>query len=135
MAWFYGLLLFFCFGLGAGSARADSHATQLANLERFERFAGAPVDEFDMWQLYQWQALGPEHLAVWAAVNKVYLLKVAQPCAHLEYANAIRVTSQREHRVTRRLDYVDFDAQHCQIVEIRPVDYRALRHASPAAGP
>ena len=31
------------------------------------------------------------------------------------------------HKVTARFDYVDFAAQHCQIQEIRPVDYLAMR--------
>ena len=117
------------FILMAVFAQADTRATEQKNLAHFEQFAGAPVESFDMWQMYQWQSLGPDRLAVWSAVNKVWLLKVSQPCIRLEDTNAITITSQMTHKVTARFDYVDFAAQHCQIQEIRPVDYTAMRHA------
>jgi len=120
-------LLFAIFGtLVAGSVCADTRATEDKNLARYEQFAGAPIDGFDMWQMYQWQNLGPDHIAVWSAVNKVWLIKVSQPCIRLEDAKGIVVTSQMMHKVTRRLDYVEFGTQHCQIVEIRPIDYKAM---------
>jgi hypothetical protein len=118
--------------LPAAFVQADTRATETKNLARFEQFAGAPIEAFDMWSLYQWQSLGPDRLAVWSAVNKVWLLKVSQPCIRLEDTNAIKITSQMAHKVTARFDYVDFAAQHCQIQEIRPVDYTALRKAGSA---
>ena len=117
--------------LPAAFTLADTRATEQKNLAHFEQFAGAPVESFDMWQMYQWQSLGPDRLAVWSAVNKVWLLKVSQPCIRLEETNAITITSQMTHKVTTRFDYVDFAAQHCQIQEIRPVDYLAMRKAEP----
>jgi len=72
-------------------------------------------------------------IAVWSAVNKVWLLRVSQPCIRLEDTNAIKITSQMEHKVTARFDYVDFAAQHCQIQEIRPIDYTAMRKSGPAS--
>jgi len=119
--------------LSAQYANADTRAVEDKNLDRFEQFAGAPIDGFDMWQMYQWQSLGPDRLAVWSAINKVWLLKVAQPCVRLEDAKGIAVTSQMMHKVTRRLDYVEFGTQHCQIVEIRPVDYKAMVRVGDAA--
>lgn len=116
--------------LPAVLARADTRATEEKNLARFEQFAGAPIESFDMWNMYQWQSLGPDRLAVWSAVNKVWLLKVSQPCIRLEDTRAIKITSQMAHKVTARFDYVDFAAQHCQIQEIRPVDYLAMRKAA-----
>jgi len=119
--------------LAAAAAQADTRATEEKNLARFEQFAGSPVESFDMWQLYRWQSLGPDRLAVWSGVNKVWLLKVSQPCIRLEDTNAIAIKSQMQHKVTARFDYVDFAAQHCQIQEIRPVDYTAMTHAGEAA--
>lgn len=115
--------------LPAAVVHADTRATEEKNLVRFEQFAGAPVESFDMWEMYQWQSLGPDRLAVWSAVNKVWLLKVSQPCIRLEDTNAIAITSEMAHKVTARFDYVNFAAQHCQIQEIRPVDYLAMRKA------
>ena len=72
---------------------------------------------------------------MWSAVNKVWLLRVSQPCIRLEDTNAISITSQMARKVTARFDYVDFAAQHCQIQEIRPVDYLALRKAGEPGKP
>ena len=129
----YAILIALFTVLPAGLVRADTRATEEKNLARFEQFAGAPVESFDMWRMYQWQRLGPDRLAVWSAVNKVWLLRVSQPCIRLEDTNAITITSQMAHKVTARFDYVDFAAQHCQIQEIRPVDYTAMRKASAEA--
>jgi hypothetical protein len=117
----------------ASAAYADTRATEEKNLARFEQFAGAPVESFDMWEMYRWQSLGPDRLAVWSGVNKVWLLKVSQPCIRLEDTNAIAIKSQMQHKVTARFDFVDFAAQHCQIQEIRPVDYTAMVHAGEKA--
>lgn len=108
------------------TARADTLETQQKNLALFEKHAGPPVDSFFYPRLYQWQALGKEAVAVWAGVNRVYLLKVAKPCINLDWAKAIGVTSSGG-TVKTRFDYVTFDRQRCQIASIQPVDYAAVR--------
>ena len=117
------------FLVATGLVSADTHETALKNLARYQQYAGKAVDSFDMWELYQWQTLGPDYLAVWAAVNKVYMLKVSQPCANIESAKAISVTSEMAHKVSIQFDFVRFDEQHCKIVEIRPIDYEAMLKA------
>jgi len=109
-----------------GTALADTRATEQANLERFRQYAGAPVENFTMWRMYKWQGLGAETVAVWTGVNDVYMLKVGQPCTRLEDARAIVVTSKMSHQVNRRMDFVNFGTQQCQILEIRPIDYKAM---------
>jgi len=108
---------------------ADTPATETANLARYEKYAGAPVENFSMWSMYKWQGLGPDTLAVWTKVNEAYLLTVGQPCIRLQDAKGIVVTSQMSHQVNRRMDYVNFARQHCQIVAIRPLDYKAMTKA------
>ena len=110
----------------AGSALADTPATEKANLERFQKYAGAPVENFTMWKMYKWQGLGAENVAVWTGVNDVYMLKVGLPCNRLQDAKAIVVTSKMSHQVSRRMDFVNFGSQQCQILEIRPIDYKAM---------
>ena len=107
-------------------AFADTIATQSANLARFEKYAGTPVEQFNMWELYKWQGLGPDTLAVWSKVNEVWLLTIAQPCNRLEDAKAVTVTTKMSRQVNRRLDYVIFASQHCQIIKIRPLDYKSM---------
>ena len=120
------LLFAACAALAAPAVFADTRATEAANLARFEKFAGTPVENFTMWDMYKWQLLGPDTVAVWTGVNDVYMLKVEQPCINLENAKAIVVTSKMSHQVNRRLDFVNFGSQQCQILEIRPVDYKAM---------
>ena len=115
-----------CLSAVTVAAIADTLATETANLARVERYVGAPVEGFTMWSMYKWQGLGPEKLAVWTKINEAYLLTVEQPCIRLQDAKAIHVTSQMSHQVNRRLDFVNFGSQHCQIVEIRPIDYKAM---------
>jgi hypothetical protein len=115
-----------CLSAVAVCALADTPATEAANLARVEKYVGAPVEGFTMWNMYKWQGLGPDKLAVWTKINEAYLLTVEQPCIHLQEARGIRVTSQMSHQVNRRLDFVNFGSQHCQIIEIRPIDYKAM---------
>jgi Family of unknown function (DUF6491) len=115
-----------CLSVASVCALADTPATEAANLARVEKYVGAPVEGFTMWSMYKWQGLGPEKLAVWTKINEAYLLTVEQPCIHLQEAKGIRVSSKMSHQVNRRLDFVDFASQHCQIVEIRPIDYKTM---------
>ena len=110
----------------AGVALADTPKTEADNLARVEKYAGAPVENFTMWSMYKWQGLGPDKLAVWTRINEAYLLTVEQPCTHLQEAKGVIVTSQMSHQVNRRLDYVKFGSQRCQITQIRPIDYKAM---------
>jgi Family of unknown function (DUF6491) len=116
----------------AASALADTRATEQTNLERFQKYAGTPVENFTMWKMYKWQNLGPEQLAVWTGVNDVYMLKIDKPCDRFEDAKGIVVTSKMSHQVNSRMDFVSFGTQRCQIVEIRPIDYKTMLKDGPS---
>jgi hypothetical protein len=113
------------------AAFAQTRATQQKNLERFEKYAGAPIDEFDFWSLYKYQRVGPEKVVVWSTINDAYLISVAKPCAGLEFARGIGVTSKQRRIVSRKFDYVTFGNGRCQIAEIRPIDYRQMLKDGP----
>lgn len=117
--------------LVAPAATAQTRATQQQNLERFEKYAGAPIDEFDFWSLYKWQLVGPEKVVVWSTINDAYLISVAKPCPGLEFAQAIGVTSKQRRIVSRKFDYVTYGNGRCQIMEIRPIDYRQMLKDGP----
>ncbi|HJT98251.1 MAG TPA: DUF6491 family protein [Rhodanobacteraceae bacterium] len=118
---------------GIALAHADTRETQQRNLERFERYAGAPVGEFDFWSLYKFQVVGPENVVVWSTIKDAYLLSVDSPCPRLEFANAIGVTSQQRHVVSSKFDYVTFGHDRCKIREIRPIDYQQMLKDGPDA--
>jgi uncharacterized protein DUF6491 len=118
-------------GVLAAPAIAQTRATQQQNLERFEKYAGAPVDEFDFFSLYKWQLVGPEKVVVWSTINDAYLITVAKPCPGLEFAQGIGVTSKQRHIVSRKFDDVTYGKGRCQITEIRPIDYRQMLKDGP----
>ena len=115
-----------------GACAADGRGPrqrELARLERFERFAGPPVDSFRFWQMDRWESLGPDSVAIWTRPNEAWLLTVRQPCHGLEFAMAIGLSST-VNRVSRLHDEVRFEQQRCRIEQIRPIDVRAMREAA-----
>jgi hypothetical protein len=113
----------------AGGCASDGNGPrerELARLERIERFAGAPVDEFRFWKIDRWEGLGPDAVAVWTKHNEAWLMTVRTPCTGLEFAMSIGVSSTL-NRVRRLHDEVLFERQRCRIEQIRPIDVRAMR--------
>ena len=95
-------------------------------LGEVERHAGAPIEEFHFWQMDRWESLGKSAIAVWTNPNEAYLITVRPPCAGLDFADAVGVSSTGR-RVSRNFDFVTFEHQRCRIAEIRPVDVKALK--------
>ena len=112
--------------LMSGLAQADTREYEKKELARFERYAGEPVKEFPMFELWQWQVLGPHQLVVWSTIRDAWLIRVDKGCNNLEWAHGLSVTQEMRQRVTEKFDFVVFKDQRCKIVEIRPVDYRAM---------
>jgi hypothetical protein len=119
--------------LCVSSTDAQTRKTQQENLERFEKYLGEPVEQFQFWSLYKWQLVGPNKVVVWPTINDAYLLTVDDPCPGLEWANGIGVTSKQRHLVSRKFDYVTYGKGRCQINEIRPIDYKTMLKDGPDA--
>lgn len=121
--------------LGVSGAQAQTRKTQQRNLERFEKYAGAPIESFEFWSLYKWQLVGPEKVVVWSTINDAYLITVEKPCSRLEWTKAIAVTSKQTHMVSSKFDYVKLGSDQCAIEEIRPIDYRRMIKDGPGDNP
>ena len=120
-----------CLAIALG-APAQTRKTQAENLDRYEKYLGDPIDEFQFWPpLYKWELVGPTKVVVWPTINEAYLITVNEPCPRLEWAKAIGVTSQQRHYVNRKFDYVTYGGDRCQIREIRPIDYRTMLKDGP----
>lgn len=104
--------------------QAGSRQQQLA---QFEKFAGAPVKDFRYFQLIGFQTLADNTVAVWTGVNKVYLIKLQQPCPDLDFARALSLSNSQANVFSARFDSVNFADTRCMVDNIRPVDYKALR--------
>jgi len=104
---------------------------------RYIQFAGAPVESFP-WvgsPIERWWDVASEKLVVWTGVDTVYLLTVQAPCLELTVAQGVSLT-HTAGVVNRGFDYVEFGGhKRCQIVEIRPVDYKRVREAEAGKPP
>ena len=114
--------------------RAKDQETQ----ERYLAYAGAPAERFTYFGHFDnWTALSATELVIWTTFNDAYLLDVQEPCAGLQFASRIGVTSTFG-TVNRGLDSVLFERQRCPISQIRPVDYKRMmaerRNAAAASG-
>ena len=99
-----------------------------AERERYEAYAGNPIDHFTYLGRFDgWEPIGRHELVVWTGINDAYLIKVAPPCEDLQFATRIGLTSTGGTVYSRFLDSVKVRGWNCPIQEIRPVDYKRLR--------
>lgn len=101
---------------------------EAAERNRFEAYAGKPVDHFTWLTHYEgWEPISPNQLVVWTDINRAYLVTVFHPCTDLMFARRIGLSS------TADTVYAHFDAVHaegwrCIINTIQPVDYLRMEH-------
>jgi hypothetical protein len=116
--------------LAACSTAIPKRVSVAERREQFLQYAGPPVDTFTyLGRYYAWRPLGKLQLVIWTTINDAYLITVLPPCVGLDFATGIRLTSTG-HTVTRGIDAIEFDQQHCFISQIRPVDYLAMKKAT-----
>ena len=108
-------------GVAAIPAFAQQTASERADLARYQKYAGAPVDNVRYFRINGFQYLAPDKVAIWFGVNKLYLLTVQTPCNNLAFANGIGLTS-KNNTLYKDFDFVTFDHQRCKILKIEPVN-------------
>jgi len=112
---------------GCSSSGIVRRAGEREGLDRLMESAGPPVDSVPYLIRYEgWQPLATDRVVVWATASDGYLLTVTSPCAELQSADQIQLTS-RNALVRRGVDAVKFKGQSCRIAEIRSIDFRTLR--------
>ncbi|TAN07949.1 MAG: hypothetical protein EPN36_00940 [Rhodanobacteraceae bacterium] len=130
------LLLTGVAGLPAWAQQTDS---ERADLARYLKYAEAPVDHVQYFQINGFQYLSPDTVGIWFGVNKLYLLTVQLPCNNLAFTNGIGLTA-RNNMLYRGFDFITFRHQRCKILKITPVnelqmkqDEARAKAAAPAA--
>lgn len=108
-------------GAVAMPAIAQQTSSERADLARYQKYAGAPVDNVHYFQINGFQYLAPDKVAIWFGVNKLYLLTVQLPCNNLGFANGIGLTA-KNNMLYKNFDFVTFDHQRCKILKIEPVN-------------
>ena len=90
--------------------------------------AGAPVRSFRFFNLYSWEPLSDDQLAVYTRSNEAWLLDVEGNCQQLSFANSIGITSNI-NQVMVGFDKVLTGRGNfpCTITQIRPIDVKHLK--------
>ena len=104
------------------TAQADTRAYEKEQLARFEHYAGQPVDEFSMFELWQWEVLSRDKLVLWSTIHVAWLIRVNKACNKLEWTHGLSVTQTLGQKVSQKVDSIVFRDQRCKIEEIRPID-------------
>lgn len=100
---------------------------EAAERNRFEAYAGKPVDHFTWFTRYEgWEPISRNQLVVWTDINRAYLVTVFPPCTDLMFARRIGLTSTAD-TVYAHFDAVRAEGWRCVIDTIQPVDYRRMQ--------
>lgn len=116
----------------AGGVQAQTRERQQERLDELAPYIGQPVQSFQFWNLTQWELVGPQKVIVWPRLQQAFLLTVDEPCAELEWAKSIGVTSTAQ-QVSARFDSVKAGKEMCRIREIQPVDIKKYEQDRKAA--
>ena len=125
----FGTSMAMVLALVAGVAQADTREYEKQQLALFQQYAGEPVEQFPMFELWEWQVVSPTQVVLWSTIKDAYLVRVDKACNNLLWTHALSVTQEMQQKVTQKFDFVVFRDQRCKILEIRPVDYRAMLRA------
>jgi hypothetical protein len=109
------------------SSGIPKHQTEAQERERYEKYAGAPLDRMTWMGRYDsWDSIGNNKLVVYTTPSDAYLLTVVPPCNDLPFVQTIGITSTA-NTVYPRLDSVKVKGWPCQIATIQRVDYAKMR--------
>jgi len=124
------------FGLLGGCVAAPTPPPPPSkDAQLYLKYSGPPIDAFTYLGHYDsFRTLGGPYVVVWTRFTDAYLIKVADPCIELPFANRIGLTSTSS-TVNRHFDFVIVEHDHCRIGTIQRVDYDAMKKAHVANGP
>jgi Family of unknown function (DUF6491) len=110
--------------LGACASSLPKVSEETA-VQRYQSYAGAPVDRFTAFRVTGWTALTRDKLVLWTGVNEAWLLTVWNNCQDLQFAEGIRL--KRTGASVTRSDMVIVGRDRCPISEIRPIDVKQMK--------
>jgi hypothetical protein len=111
-------------------------ADKTARADRYEQrrlfvteFAGAPsTGSVSFMRNYDFEPLGEHTLLLYESMSRAYLLEIEDFCPELTSALAIGINN-KSSRLTAKFDSVLVRGRQCRILEIRPVDVKAMKAA------
>jgi hypothetical protein len=114
--------------------KVDKYAQRKAFVSQF---TGEAISSVLLTRSHDFEPLGDDALLLWASRNKAYMLSVDNFCRNLTWAHAIQIDNNGPS-TSAKLDSIKVLSNNnafndkCRILEIRPVDVKAMKAAEKA---
>ncbi len=131
---FLGLLAGTSNALETSAAKADKYAQRKAFVSQF---AGVEKSSVPFTRSYDFEPLGDDALLLWESSSRAYLLGVDNFCRNLTWAHAIQIDNKGSS-INAKFDSIKVLSSDnrfndkCRILDIRPVDVKAMKAAEKA---
>ncbi|WP_297802795.1 DUF6491 family protein [Arenimonas sp. GDDSR-1] len=120
----------------AGTAGAQDRKTErLSKMEQrrefVTRFAAEPKSSVPFSRSYDFEPLGRHTVLLYESMSRAYLVEIEDFCPDLPTAMAIGVDNKTS-TLNAKFDALRIGGRSCKILEIRPVDVKAMKAAQKA---
>lgn len=120
----------------ATSAEAqDRKSERMSKMEQRQefvtRFAGEPKSSVPFTRSYDFEPLGRHTLLLYESMSRAYRIEIEDFCPDLPTAMAIGVENKTS-TLNAKFDALRIGGRSCRILEIRPVDVKAMKAAQKA---
>ena len=116
---------------GAQDRKTERLTKMEQRLEFVTRFAGEPKSSVPFARSYDFEPLGRHTLLLYESMNRAYLVEIEDFCPDLPTAMAIGVDNKTSS-LSAKFDALRIGGRSCRILEIRPVDVKAMKAAQKA---
>ena len=116
---------------GAQDRKTERLTKMEQRLEFVTRFASEPKSSVPFARSYDFEPLGRHTLLLYESMNRAYLVEIEDFCPDLPTAMAIGVDNKTSS-LSAKFDALRIGGRSCRILEIRPVDVKAMKAAQKA---
>ena len=115
----------------AATTKTDRQTRMEARREFVTGFAGEAQSSVRFSRFYDFEPLGTDTLLLYESLNRAYLVKIEDFCPDMPSAFKLGVDNSSSS-LNVRLDAIVVRGNRCRIIEIRPVDVKAMKAAQKA---
>ncbi|MEY3360130.1 MAG: hypothetical protein RLZZ537_1516 [Pseudomonadota bacterium] len=116
---------------GAQDRKTERLTKMEQRLEFVTRFASEPKSSVPFARSYDFEPLGRHTLLLYESMNRAYLVEIEDFCPDLPTAMAIGVENKTS-TLNAKFDALRIGGRSCRILQIRPVDVKAMKTAQKA---
>ncbi|MFM6987117.1 MAG: DUF6491 family protein [Arenimonas sp.] len=115
----------------AATTKTDRQTRMEERREFVTGFAGEAQSSVRFSRFYDFEPLGTDTLLLYESLNRAYLVKIEDFCPDMPSAFKLGVDNSSSS-LHVRLDAIVVRGNRCRIIEIRPVDVKAMKAAQKA---